>query len=629
MKKGLAACLAFAVWCVAHEGMRNLKPTKAAGDLQLAKVAMAAAKRKLAAQGRYACCAKPSCDLCVRINGSCNCAANVKAGKGSCGECFESWKNGRGAVRDVDEKSLALLTAEHQSCPLPADPADTPTRDIGESAAALLRAKRILAGEKRFACCIRGGCGRCAHDTFCPCGGDLASGKKGVCGECLDRWRAGEGAFAGIDPAEVSLAIPSADMELMRYASGTSQIPAATPMDMLSRLLGGWIMMAHGQIFGVYSNQTGPRGRDKIFAPNWFMGVASHRAGPGTFTLRTMLSLDPATITSGRYPLLFATGETHRGIPIINGQHPHDFIMELAAAYRLRVGERSSIQIYGGPRGEPALGPTAYPHRASASENPVGVIAHHLQDATHIATNVITLGVTHGPLTLEASGFHGREPDEKRWGMEGGGIDSFATRISLSPGTRWSGQFSIGRLNNAETIHPLRPILRTTASLMYARPLASGAWTTSLIWGRSRDLEYTQLPPAASVSPGAPTRPRHIVSVPTRIPEQIYNSFLAESTLRWGRNWIWGRAENADKNSTVLFEEAPFVLLVEETRLARVQAFTAGYERELPSPFRYLNTGIGSQLTVYRTPPALSPIYGAHPVGLQMFLRIRLGPSQR
>jgi len=398
---------------------------------------------------------------------------------------------------------------------------------------------------------------------------------------------------------------------------------------MIGRLLGGWTLMAHGQFFGVYSAQSGPRGRDKIFGPNWLMGSASHRAGPGTFTVHSMLSLDPATITSRRYPLLFATGETARGVPIINGQHPHDFIMELAASYRVRIGERGAIRVYGGPRGEPALGPPAYPHRASASENPVGVIAHHMQDATHIATNVATLGITYGPVTWEASGFHGREPDEKRWGFEAGAIDSFATRLTVSPTARWAGQFSMGRINHGETTHPLRPALRSTASVMYARPLASGSWTTSLIWGRNHELSYTQLP-GVPVFPSAVERlqPRHIVSVPTRIPGQIFNSFLAETTLRWRRNWFWGRAENADKDSTILFEEAPFVLLVDEVRLARVQAFTGGYERELPSWPRYLRTGIGSQLTFYRTPANLAPIYGDRPIGLQLFLKFRLGSGR-
>jgi len=155
------------------------------------------------------------------------------------------------------------------------------------------------------------------------------------------------------------------------------------------------------------------------------------------------------------------------------------------------------------------------------------------------------------------------------------------------------------------------------------RPLSAGHWATSLIWGRNVDLAYTQQP-GFPVIPHGPVRPLHVVSVPTRVPRQIYSSYLIESTLKFGRNWWWGRAESADRDSTFLYTESPFVLLVDEQRLARVQAFTAGYERELPVRLPHLNTGLGGQVTFYRTPSFLDPIYGAHPVGAQMFVRVRL-----
>jgi len=604
-----ALALAIALVCLAHEGgHKNLGPTRAQPDLNLSRAALEAAKRKLVAQGRYACCVKPSCSLCARVNGSCNCGPNVQAGLGACGECLGGWKAGRGAMKGVDRDSVKMLPADHQACPRPGSAPD----DLRTAADALLRAKRTLVTEKRFACCIRGGCGQCAHEGSCPCGGDLASKKHGVCGDCLDGWHSGLGAFDGIDLAEVTLATGDGlDMEPM-----VAQQPAAAPSDMVAMLFHGWAAMAGAEVFGIYSAQSGPRGRDKIFSTNWAMLMASHRAGPGKLTLRAMLSAEPATITNERYPLLFAGGETAHGVPIINGQHPHDLFMELAASYKISLGERTSVQLYGGPRGEPALGPPAYPHRASASEIPVAVISHHLQDSTHIATNVITLGATHGIFTLEASGFHGREPDEHRWGIESGAIDSFATRLTIAPSANWTGQFSIGRLKGPEATHPLRPDLRTTASLMYAR----GRWAASAIWGRSVDLEYTQLPNIPTLPSRAPgPQPRHVVSVPTRIPRQIYSSYLLESTWHRNRNWIWGRAESTDRDSTFLFEEAPFVLLVDEQRLARVQAFTAGYEREVGK-----GVGLGGQMMFYRIPSLLDPIYGT-PRGMQLFMRWRLG----
>jgi hypothetical protein len=160
-----AAALACALAAVAHEGgHKNLGPTKAAPDLERARNAMAAAKRKLAAGGRYSCCVKPSCSLCARVNGSCDCAANVRAGRGACGECLGGWKAGRGDVKGVDPDSVPLLTSDHQACPRPGPAPD----ELRVEQQALLAAKRVMAGEKRYTCCIRGGCGQCAHETSCP-----------------------------------------------------------------------------------------------------------------------------------------------------------------------------------------------------------------------------------------------------------------------------------------------------------------------------------------------------------------------------------------------------------------------------------------------------------------------------
>jgi hypothetical protein len=627
----------------AHEGgVKNQKPTKAQKDLDLAAQQMKRAKAKAAAAGHYNCCVRPSCDLCLRLHGVCNCARNVAAGKGACGECYAGWLAGRGAVKGVDVKSLRLFPAEEQVATN-----DRPdlnlSPEIKEAVESLLRAKKTLAAEKRFNCCVRGGCGHCAKEASCTCGQDLAADaskktgkRKGVCGDCLDGWRAGKGLFPGIPLSDVTLEpMDSMDASMGpgggessgRYSSGTSQEPHATPMEMISKPLGNWNLMFNGTLFGVYTDQTGPRGRDKIFSTNWFMGMASRRLGPGTFTVHTMLSLEPLTITGRRYPLLFAEGETAYGVPIINGQHPHDFFMELAASYQIPLGEKTAINFYGGPRGEPALGPPAFPHRLSASEDPVAVISHHLQDSTHIASNVATVGITRGPVTLEASGFHGREPGENRWILDSGGIDSFSTRLTITPTQSWSGQFSIGRINKREATHPLRPSLRTTASIMYVRPLATGHWATSLIWGRNNDLAYTQLPnvPPFPIVTSSEFSPRHIVTVPTRIPQQIYNSFLAESTVLFqNKNWIWGRAELADKDSLLLYEEDPFVLLVNEDRYARVQAYTVGYERELPRALSWLKQGVGGQVTAFVAPPSLAPVYGSHPWGVQLFFRLRI-----
>ncbi|MBM3787359.1 MAG: hypothetical protein FJW30_23620 [Acidobacteria bacterium] len=546
----------------------------------------------------------------------------------------------------VRAQSVGLLTADKQKMP----GAGEISQELRESLAALLTAKRTLAGEGRFRCCVRGGCGQCATEAECPCGEDLSLGAapvargskaprepKGVCGDCYDGWNAGEGIFAGILPNEIKLAL-MAEMALGMspgekggsYLTGTSQTPAARPMSMLHKRVSGWSLMFHGNLWGIYTNQTGERGRDKTFGAGWVMPMASRRAFGGTFTIRSMFSIEPLTVTNGRYPLLFQTGETWKNIPVINGQHPHDFVKELGGAYQYRLGESTTLNVYAGLRGDPAIGPVAYPHRVSSSENPIAVMAHHYQDSTHIAANVVTLGVTHKILTLEASGFHGREPDENRWGIELGPINSFASRVTVTPSDRWAAQFSLARINNREATHPDRDSWRQTASITYVRPQSTGHWATSLVWGRNRDLPYTQQPNSdlLNILPRKGNgRREHIVLIPTRAQGQTYNAYTAESTWFWkNKHWIWGRAELSDKDSLLLFEEAPYVRLLEEYRYTRIKAYTSGYAYELPAVGGFLRPALGGQVQVFQVPANLSPIYGTKPVGMQVWLRLRIAP---
>ena len=107
-----------------------------------------------------------------------------------------------------------------------------------------------------------------------------------------------------------------------------------------------------------------------------------------------MFSIEPATIGDRNYPELFQQGETAFGNPIVDGQHPHDFFMEVAALYDLPLSPHTLLSFYAAPIGDPAIGPTAYPHRQSASEDPIAALGHHQQDSTHIAFNVLTGGLT-------------------------------------------------------------------------------------------------------------------------------------------------------------------------------------------------------------------------------------------
>ena len=403
--------------------------------------------------------------------------------------------------------------------------------------------------------------------------------------------------MSGMAPDEMKMQ-PKSLIELLQQhaTSGTDAEPNSTPFEMLMRTEGNWTLMFHGVAFLSDIQQSGPRGADKLFSTNWFMPMAQRKLGNGTLTLRTMLSLEPATVSDRRYPELFQQGETAYGLPIVDGQHPHDFFMELAALYDYKLKEKTLLSFYLPPVGDPALGPPAYPHRTSASEDPLATLGHHLQDSTHIASDVITFGITHRNFRLEASGFHGREPDEDRWDIDSGAIDSWATRFTVNPGENWSFQYSIGQLHSPEALAPGENIRRMTASLMYNRPIRNGNWASMLLWGRNQSLQDGN----------------------------VGNAYLIESTLKFlSRNYAWMRIESADRTNELLLGENLLLPGFSERYFTRVQAYTAGYDREI-GHIPHVSTALGGQVVWYGVPDALKATYGSHPVGIVAFLRVRM-----
>ena len=390
---------------------------------------------------------------------------------------------------------------------------------------------------------------------------------------------------------------PAAD-SLMNLASGTSMNPESWKMPMLMRTADGWQLMFMGSAFVVETQQTGPRGADKFYSESWGMFAASHELAGGTFMFDLMLSLDPATITGRRYPELFQTGETAFGKPLVDAQHPHDFIMALGFHYAHSLGEHTTLQLYFAPVGDPALGPVAFPHRASASELPQAPLGHHWEDSTHIADEVLTAGILYKKVRLEASGFYGTEPDENRWNIDYGPMNSWSTRLSIMPAKNWIAQVSVGRLARPERQEP-GDIVRSTASLQYTRPMQSGQWSTSLIWGRNHRL----------------------------LDHNNSNAYLLESVFPIHRkNFLTGRIELVDKNE--LFSDQPD--LAEQLARTvgssfRVGAYTFGGTRDIGT-FRKIETGIGANITTYSLPGAIRPYYGDHPLAVNIYLRLRLKP---
>jgi hypothetical protein len=386
-----------------------------------------------------------------------------------------------------------------------------------------------------------------------------------------------------------------AGMYLMNMASGTSMNPNSWAMPMVMKDIGSWQAMFMGQAFVIDTQQTGPRGADKFYAPNWFMGSAMHSLAGGSLMIQTMFSLDPATITNRSYPELFQTGETAYGKTLVDAQHPHNFIMGLGFDYAHPLGS-STVQFYYAPVGDPALGPVAFPHRASAFELPQATLSHHWQDSTHIADNVATVAIARKWLRVEASGFYGTEPGENRWVIDWGPMNSYSGRVTITPSSNWLFQVSAGRLTHPER-QETGDVIRATASLHYTRSVPHGQWSSSLIWGRNHET----------------------------LSQRNLNSYLAETLYQVSRrDFLTGRIELVDKDE--LFADQPAL----ETQLARtagstfrVQAYTAGLTHDIGT-YWGIETGIGANVTTYVVPSAIQPYYGTHPFGADMYLRFRL-----
>jgi hypothetical protein len=350
--------------------------------------------------------------------------------------------------------------------------------------------------------------------------------------------------------------------------------------------LGGWQFMQDGIVFAEFNRQGGPRGGKEFVVPNWWMGMAARSAGTGIVTFSGMFSLDPATLAKDGYREIFQAGETFDGAPLIDHQHPHDLFMQLAATWRLPVTDRTGFTIAGGPSGEPALGPVAFMHRPSASKNPIAPLSHHVFDSTHISFGVVTAAVDHGPWTVEGSVFNGREPDENRWDLDFGALDSVSGRVWFRPTNRWEFQASTGHLKNPEQLEPGN-IQRTT---------------TSASWFARDGDDYTAVTVAYGVNASDHGRRQAV---------------LGEVTKHFGLNSLYARTEVLQVETAALLR-----ISLSDNRRDALGAFTFGGVRDVLRRRRF-EGGFGAAATFYAVPDRLTSTYGERPASFQLFFRLR------
>jgi len=381
-----------------------------------------------------------------------------------------------------------------------------------------------------------------------------------------------------------------------RLGSGTTWIPDAVTLPSARFMTGGWDLMLHGFIFGQYNKQSGPRGDAQFGSLNWGMFMASREVAGGRFQARTMLSLDPATVTARGYPLLLQSGEVHEGEAIRDRQHPHDFWMELGVMYERPVSQNLALSFYAAPSGEPALGPTAFMHRPSAMDNPFAPLGHHWQDATHISFGVLTAGVFGRSWKLEGSIFNGREPDEERWDFDEINLDSYSGRLTVNPDSNWSMSAGFGYLASPEALSPDESIHRFTAAVLHGRKLGTdGQWASTVVYGVNKSSHDTKA--------------SHSMALET---EAILDR----------RNTILARAEFAQKSAEDLaLDEAPYGFPSEKQ--FAVSSLSFGYIQELGRMFG-ATIGLGAMGTLNWVPADIESVYGSRtPVAGVLFLRLR------
>jgi len=375
-----------------------------------------------------------------------------------------------------------------------------------------------------------------------------------------------------------------------RLGSGTTWVPDAVPLPSRHLMAGSWMLMVHGFGFVQYDKQGGPRGDEQVGSLNWGMLMASRDLLGGRVQARTMLSLDPATVSNRGYPLLLQSGETYNGQRLVDRQHPHDFWMELAVMYERAVSSDFGVALYAAPAGEPALSPVAFMHRPSAMDNPMAPLGHHWQDATHISFGVLTAGIFGHHWKLEGSVFNGREPDEARWGFDRIRLDSYSGRFSAHLDSNWTVSAGYGFLKSPEALSPDEPTHRTTASILHGRRIGHGGQlAAAFVWGANRHGGQT-----------------------------THSTLVEREALLDGGNTLYGRAELAQKTA----EDLVLGSFTPETRFDVVVA-SVGFIRDFVRT-RSSTLGVGLQGTLNVIPSSLEPFYGSRtPAGGMVFLRWR------
>jgi hypothetical protein len=351
---------------------------------------------------------------------------------------------------------------------------------------------------------------------------------------------------------------------------------AAAGTSVSAQSIGGWTWSAEGTAFvGVNVQHRSLFGVEEFESENWASAGAERGLRGGTLTLSSILSLEPLTLRSLGSAQVFQFGGSYLGGPVVDHAHPRDLVSGLGAAFSRAIGA-ISVRLEGDLVGAPALGPAGFENRPTASLNPAAPLSREHLDSTDASSGVLLVGLQASGASIEASAFRGRGPDEHRFDLNLGALDSWAVRASYTR-AGWTSQVSSGVIHQPEIFEPY-DVRRTTASIGFAPPGRAISWMAA--WGEDRD-RYG-----------------------------VLDAYLVDAALRLSpRQRVYARLEIVAND----FLDAGYHLQRggEVIQVSTVTAFTGGYVRDLGR-----GVGVGADATFYDVPSSLSAnyvsVYSAH-----------------
>lgn len=265
--------------------------------------------------------------------------------------------------------------------------------------------------------------------------------------------------------------------------------------------------------------------------------------------------------------------------------------MRLSAAWRVPLSDKTAVTLSGGPASEPALGPQAFMHRASATALPLAPLTHHTFDSTHVAFGVATIGVQHQAVTVEASAFNGREPDQHRWDFDFGRMDSVAARLTVRATNRWSMQLSSGHLVEPEQLAHGN-VVRTTGSVSYFDGDAAHALAFTVGVGANRTHDATR------------------------------RAMFGEVSKTFGPQVLSVRVEALELESALVLTGGEPLTDAEEARKDLVGAFTLAALKRIGTA-KKLAVSVGASATVFAVPSVFQATHGTRPASLQVSVQLK------